>query len=190
MSQSSHCFFRLTQLHTTSSLLVFPSVDKGQVCLVNIAEDSQSQMRMIPAHTNHLAVLMLNMQGTMLATASDKGTLIRIFDTQTCLLLYELRRGSNKANIFSIAFNRLSNLLCVTSDSKTLHIFSLDGKSTSRSVTKYTMTSSLPAICCFGNEERTVIVVSSSGYYVKIRWNEKGETFKEEQFKFLLMTDE
>ena len=71
----------LTELCTTTSLLAFPGVDKGQVSLVNIAEDSQSQMRMIPAHTGPLAILSLNMQGTMLATASDKGTLIRIFDT-------------------------------------------------------------------------------------------------------------
>ena len=180
----------LTELCTTTSLLAFPGVDKGQVSLVNIAEDSQSQMRMIPAHTGPLAILSLNMQGTMLATASDKGTLIRIFDTHTCLLLYELRRGTNKAHISSVAFNRLSNLLCVTSDTKTLHIFSLDGKSKSRSVTKHTLSQALPSVCCFGNEENTVIVISSSGYYFKIRWNDKGETFKEEQFKFMLLSDD
>ncbi|KAL5251893.1 hypothetical protein ACHWQZ_G014880 [Mnemiopsis leidyi] len=180
----------LVELCTTTSLLAFPGVDQGQVSLVSIAEDAQSQMRMIPAHTGPLAILTLNMQGTMLATASDKGTLIRIFDTQTCLLLYELRRGTNKAHISSVAFNRLSNLLCVTSDTKTLHIFSLDGKSKSRSVTKHTLSHALPSVCCFGNDENTVIVISSSGYYFKIRWNDKGETFKEEQFKFMLLSDD
>ena len=180
----------LTELCTTTSLLVFPGVDKGQVSLVNIAEDASTQMRMIPAHTGSLAVLSLNMQGTMLATASDKGTLIRIFDTHTCLLLYELRRGTNKARVSCIAFNRVSNLLCVTSDTKTLHIFSLDSKSKSRSITKHTLSHALPSVCCFGSDENTVIVISSSGYYFKIRWNDKGETFKEEQFKFMLLSDD
>lgn len=180
----------LTELCTTSSLLLFPAIDTGQVSLVNIADDAQSQMRLIPAHTGPLAILSINMQGTMLATASDKGTLVRVFDTQTCLLLYELRRGMSQARIHCVAFNRNSNLLCLTSHSRTLHIFSLDGKSKSRSVTKHPLKSGEESICCFGNEDNTLIVISSRGVYTKVRWNDKGETFKEEQFNYLQMNDD
>ena len=47
---------------------------------------------------------MLNIQGTRLATASDKGTLIRIFNAHNGSILTELRRGSQPATIYSINF--------------------------------------------------------------------------------------
>ena len=37
--------------------------------------------------------------GTMLATASEKGTLIRVFDSQTGKKLCEVRRGSERAMV-------------------------------------------------------------------------------------------
>eukprot|EP00116_Pleurobrachia_bachei_P013132 sb/3473394/ len=54
----------LAELCSTSSLLCFPSLDKGQVSLVYIGEDTvQHQMRMIPAHDGAIRALSLNMQG-------------------------------------------------------------------------------------------------------------------------------
>jgi WD40 repeat protein len=54
----------------------------------------------ITAHQGEVACLALNSQGTLVATASDKGTLIRVWDTHKRSQLVELRRGSDPATLY------------------------------------------------------------------------------------------
>ena len=54
-----------------------------------------------------------------------KGTIIRVFKIPTAEKLYQFRRGSLPANIHHLALDAESNLLSVTSDSDTIHIFKL-----------------------------------------------------------------
>eukprot|EP01138_Halocafeteria_seosinensis_P015099 gb/GECG01015412.1/.p1 GENE.gb/GECG01015412.1/~~gb/GECG01015412.1/.p1 ORF type:complete len:385 (+),score=40.30 gb/GECG01015412.1/:1-1155(+) len=84
------------------------------------------QQTLIPAHEGSLACIALNQNGKRLATASEKGTLIRIFCTETGGLLQELRRGADKAVVYSIAFSGDSRWLACTSDKGTVHIFCLN----------------------------------------------------------------
>jgi WD40 repeat protein len=70
----------------------------------------------------------LNYVGTLLATASDKGTLIRIFSIDTGNPLQELRRGAEKADIYSISFDFQSKWLACSSDKSTIHVFSVKQK--------------------------------------------------------------
>lgn len=79
----------------------------------------------VDAHTGPIACLALNRDATRLATASDKGTLIRIFDTQTCQKLQELRRGVDTVEILSMTFDPLSRYLAVSSNKGTIHVFAL-----------------------------------------------------------------
>jgi WD40 repeat protein len=80
---------------------------------------------LINAHESAISFLCLNRDGTILATASDKGTLIRIFKVESGIFLQELRRGAEKAEIYSVAFDFNSNFLACSSDRGTIHIFSL-----------------------------------------------------------------
>lgn len=78
------------------------------------------------AHESELACISLNLDGTRLATASDKGTLIRIFDTHTFQQLQELRRGRDRARIYCISFNPGNQYVASSSDRGTIHVWSLN----------------------------------------------------------------
>mmetsp|Transcript_25635 Transcript_25635/g.28516 ORF Transcript_25635/g.28516 Transcript_25635/m.28516 type:complete len:341 (+) Transcript_25635:20-1042(+) len=92
---------------------------------VRISVYNTSQTHILPAHTNAITQLTLSLDGKLLATSSDRGTLIRIWDTSTGQQLKELRRGAQTAEIQSIAFSEKSNLLCVTSDKGTVHLYNM-----------------------------------------------------------------
>jgi WD40 repeat protein len=71
---------------------------------VTIYEKNHSHV--IEAHTSSLSKIALNFSGSILATASDKGTLIRLFSTEDGSPIQEVRRGADKAEIFSISFDK------------------------------------------------------------------------------------
>jgi len=106
----------------SATVLACPGISRGHVRveLYNIRKST-----IIPAHEADLACLALSQSGQRLATASDRGTLVRVFDTHTAAMLHELRRGADRAEIYSIAFNQNSTFLACSSDKGTVHIFSL-----------------------------------------------------------------
>lgn len=82
-------------------------------------------INVIEAHRSPLACITLNSDGTLLATASDKGTIIRVFSVPDGHKLYQFRRGSMPSRIYSMSFNTTSTLLCVSSSTDTIHLFKL-----------------------------------------------------------------
>jgi len=110
---------------TSNNVLVCPGLQKGHV---RVELYDLKKTTLIPAHETALACFALNYDGTKLATASEKGTLIRIFDTATGQNLQEVRRGADRADIYSICFNSTSQWLAVSSDKGTIHVFSLKQK--------------------------------------------------------------
>eukprot|EP00298_Acanthocystis_sp_HF-20_P016628 c21534_g1_i3.p1 GENE.c21534_g1_i3~~c21534_g1_i3.p1 ORF type:complete len:362 (-),score=81.23 c21534_g1_i3:84-1169(-) len=109
---------------SSNTVLASPGLQKGHV---RVELFDMKKTTLISAHEGALSCLSMNLNGTRLATASEKGTLIRIWDTITGELLQELRRGADRAEIYSISFNFNSAWLCVSSDKGTVHIFSLIG---------------------------------------------------------------
>ncbi|QDS73401.1 hypothetical protein FKW77_007818 [Venturia effusa] len=79
----------------------------------------------IEAHQSSIGCLALNSDGTLLATASEKGTVIRVFAIPSGENLFQFRRGTLPAHIYNMSFNATSTLLCVSSASETIHIFKL-----------------------------------------------------------------
>lgn len=97
---------------TSGDVLLFDAV---KLEAINVAE----------AHRSPLSCIALNNEGTLLATASDKGTVIRVFSVPDARKIYQFRRGSMPSRIYSMSFNPTSTLLCVSSATETVHIFKL-----------------------------------------------------------------
>lgn len=64
----------------------------------------------IAAHQNELGCIALNQQGTRIATASNQGTLIRVWDATTKVQLVELRRGSDQATVYWYCYWNIINI--------------------------------------------------------------------------------
>ncbi|KAF9247187.1 WD40-repeat-containing domain protein [Melanogaster broomeanus] len=86
---------------------------------------SKHPVSIIAAHESPLTTLSVPPSGRLLATASSRGTLVRIWDTITGKLLREFRRGSDKAEIYGVAFRPDEKEVGVWSDKGTVHVFSL-----------------------------------------------------------------
>lgn len=82
---------------------------------------------MIPAHDSSLAAIAFDWYGTKLATASEKGTVIRVFSIPQGKRLFEFRRGVRRnASIYSLSFSPDSLFLSASSNLETVHVFRLD----------------------------------------------------------------
>lgn len=146
-------------------IIAFPDHSKGNILIMNceqLEKSNDEQMKKLEkldnqiqpiknAHKGNINVLALNYNGSKIASTSDRGTLIRVFDTKTKTLISEFRRGTTDAFIYSLNFSFDNSLLGLTSDHGSCHIFSLnssksnekDEKSKNSGVMSY-ITSSFP----------------------------------------------
>ena len=107
-------------------LIAFPDKLQGSVRIVNYGENQdEGKQSAIKAHDGTIQHLSLNHDGTVLATASEKGTLVRLFSTSTGEKLQEVRRGADTAIISHIAFDSQSQIISVCSEKGTVHLFLL-----------------------------------------------------------------
>ena len=81
----------------------------------------------VAAHESSLAALAFNPAGDKLATASERGTVIRVFSTQDGMegrKLAEFRRGVKRcALVHSLSFSQDSKFLVLSSNTETVHVF-------------------------------------------------------------------
>ena len=111
------CALSPTQGHT---VMACPGLNKGQV---RVELYDVGATKFISAHDGDLAMLALSLDGARLATASEKGTLVRVYDTASATLLREFRRGADRATIYSIAFSATNEFLACSSDKGTVHVW-------------------------------------------------------------------
>ncbi|XP_057778166.1 autophagy-related protein 18a-like [Salvia miltiorrhiza] len=105
-----------------SMVLVCLGLQRG---CVRVEQYATAKCNHVMAHNSSVAFVALMDDGRLMATASSKGTLVRVFTTMDGSLLKELRRGSERAAIYSLSFSPTGRWLAASSDKGTVHVFSL-----------------------------------------------------------------
>lgn len=67
----------------------------------------------------------VNPDGTLIASASQRGHIIKIYSTDGGEVVQELKRGNSKAEITSIVFHPSQYLLACTSSKSSIHLFEI-----------------------------------------------------------------
>ncbi|XP_028674973.1 WD repeat domain phosphoinositide-interacting protein 1 isoform X1 [Erpetoichthys calabaricus] len=115
----------------SNSYLAYPGNSTIGEILIFDANNLRT-VTMIPAHDSPLAAITFSSSGTKLASASERGTVIRVFTIPEGLKLFEFRRGMKRyVSISSLAFSTDTQFLCASSNTETVHIFKLEQHSPS-----------------------------------------------------------
>ncbi|XP_020713912.1 WD repeat domain phosphoinositide-interacting protein 2 isoform X3 [Ceratitis capitata] len=113
-SSSEHCYLAYPGSITSGEVQIFDAINLHA-------------KTMIPAHDSPLAAMAFSPSGTEIATASERGTVIRVFSSLDGSKLFELRRGLKRCvSIASLSFSTCSGYLVSSSNTETVHIFRLD----------------------------------------------------------------
>ena len=102
----------------------------GQIALWRIVRQANAYelqpICSVTAHKNPIARLALGEAGNIIATASERGTIIRIYEVRDDIieLLKELRRGADPSRILTMSFSPNRENLILGSDKGTVHVFS------------------------------------------------------------------
>lgn len=126
----------LVGLHDTS---VTQSIRNGDVIIFDCK--SLQPITVIDAHKTQLSTMAFSQDGTLLATASDKGTIVRVFSVERGVKLYQFRRGTYNTKIYSLAFSPSNMFLVASSATGTVHVFRLGEEEARNTVIKSTRSS-------------------------------------------------
>ena len=117
-------------LDPSKNIISYLSKNTGEI-IIKIYDDLKkdkeinNKIKKISAHQSEITYMTLNYNGEILATCSEKGTIIRLFSINTGKLIKELRRGTDYAEIYSLNFDKSSNYLICGSSKGTIHIFNV-----------------------------------------------------------------
>eukprot|EP01126_Amoeba_proteus_P032497 TRINITY_DN3168_c0_g1_i8.p1 TRINITY_DN3168_c0_g1~~TRINITY_DN3168_c0_g1_i8.p1 ORF type:complete len:178 (-),score=31.79 TRINITY_DN3168_c0_g1_i8:323-856(-) len=147
----------------------------------------------IQAHSTAITQMVLSTDGRKLATSSEKGTIIRVFEIDSSWRqIWEFRRGTQAAVIHSLAFNATATQLCLSSSSATIHVYSCEEGQENRNSGFSLLKGWVPlagdvwsnkqiyvpeqhTICAFAPDEgkkHVIIVLSSTGKYYKYTYTD------------------
>lgn len=125
--------------------------DPSSISSTSKSNSTKGASTIIAAHSSPIISLTLSENGSKLLTASERGTVLRIWSTGVgenqskpsfsssssgakAVLLNELRRGTDPARILSMKFSPDERFVAVASDKGTIHFFRLKSSGSDQSM--------------------------------------------------------
>ena len=102
------------------TVIAFPSLNK--TCGI---KNFKTKYKKTFSVNDNISYMTINKEGKVLATANDKGTLIRIHSCIDGTILKEFKRGMDKVDYIYICFDNETKFMAVSSNKGTIHIFSM-----------------------------------------------------------------
>ncbi|CAH8574452.1 unnamed protein product [Heterobilharzia americana] len=119
-ANETNCYLAYPGSHRVGTVFIFDAL-------------SFQNVTSIAAHDGLLACLTFNARANLLATASEKGTVIRVFSVPQGEKVIEFRRGLTRCvSICCLSFSMNSQYLVAASHTETVHIFKLENRSSEK----------------------------------------------------------
>jgi len=131
---SEECYLALPASTSKGSALVYKTSQPELICQID-------------AHQAPLAAMVFSSNGMYLATASEKGTMVRVHLVAQATKSHSFQRGTYPSTIYSLAFSPsvdLPDVLVATSSSGSLHLFFLDAARNGRRQANILLSSVIP----------------------------------------------
>jgi len=174
--------------------LAYPgSTERGTIIIFDAL--TLQVVNVIEAHKTVLSRLTINSTGTLIASASNKGTVIRVFSIPEEKKFFQFRRGTYPATVYCIAFSYDSSLLCVSSETGTVHLFKIEQASSTintemhsylpsvvtdmwdiipaRSFASLKLAVGVENVCAINQTNTTVMIATSDGSFLQYSMDPK-----------------
>ncbi|KAK8823565.1 hypothetical protein WA577_002484 [Blastocystis sp. JDR] len=114
-----------------SKVFVISGNEKGSLRIIS----ESSGVLHLEAHDNIVRAISLSDEGSLLATVSERGTLIRLYNVNSGEKYQILRRGVDKATVCSLTISNDEKYLICISDKQMLYLFAVSENINATSLT-------------------------------------------------------
>lgn len=108
-----------------SKIICLPSLEKGHLKVLNFVVDKSIDLQIMAHDNTEIGAIAVNNDGTLIASASIRGHIIKIYSTDGGDLVQELKRGNSKADISGLVFHPTQHIIACTSSNKSIHLFEI-----------------------------------------------------------------
>ena len=159
-----------------SKAIVIPGKDRGALRILS----DNSGLLHLDAHDNGIRNVTLSYSGSLLASVSEKGTLIRLYNVNNGERIQVFRRGIDKASISHLIISRDEKYLVCVTEGQTLYLFQISENVNATSLTtifttenKYLSKLSLTFVISslYMNDISSLYIVSISGVLYRVLLN-------------------